>query len=198
MVLSAQELRHAITPGPAREFLERLAGLQEFKAATDYSVRSDRMGDRELVLRFIAFRLTSYRDYKTQEFDAFLLNAMNALNTLSLKRLAEIENNFKSAMSTAAQVFGRHAFRKRYRQGESRFPINKALFEAVAVNLAALDSAERSALLERKEVTNAGIMLLCNNREFESSISQGTGDVAKVRRRFEMVEQMLKDVLSHD
>jgi hypothetical protein len=198
MVLSAQELRHAITPGAAREILERLAGTQEFKKATDYSVRSDRMGDRELVLRFIAFRLAPYREYKIQDFDAFLLSAMNALNTLSPKRLAGVESEFKSAMSTAELVFGRHAFRKRYRQGETRYPINKALFEAISVNLAGLTAVERSALEEKKSTSNAQIMELCANREFESSISQGTGDVAKVRRRFEMVEQMLKGIVAHD
>jgi hypothetical protein len=38
VVLSAQELRRAITPGPVRELLERLAASSEFKVATANSV----------------------------------------------------------------------------------------------------------------------------------------------------------------
>ena len=48
VVLSAQELRHAITRGRARGLLADWASSNEFKQATDNSVRSDRMGDREL------------------------------------------------------------------------------------------------------------------------------------------------------
>jgi hypothetical protein len=197
VVLSAQELRHAITPGLAREILEGWAGTNEFKEATDFSVRSDRMGDRELVLRFVAFRLTPYTDYKVQDFDAFLLTAMSSLNILSAKRLGVLELDFKGSMTTATAVFGRHAFRKRYRLGESRYPINKALFEATAVNLAALMPQQRDSLVKYKDIAQEKLMHLCNNREFEAAISQGTGDVTKVRRRFEMVASVFQEVVSN-
>jgi Protein of unknown function DUF262 len=101
LVLSAQELRHAITPGPARELLKEWALLDVFKKATDYSVKSDRMGDRELVLRFIAFRLNPYTEYKVQDFDAFLLKAMNDLNSISSKRQAQLKTDFTQGMSSA-------------------------------------------------------------------------------------------------
>jgi hypothetical protein len=194
VVLSAQELRHAITPGPARDILERWAGSVEFQTATDHSVRPQRMADRELVLRFVAFRLSSYRNYRIQDFDAFLLKAMSELNMLPPNQLDALAIEFRNSMSAAEEIFGRHAFRKRYRPDEGRYPINKALFETVAVNLAALTQEQRARLINRKDDVQVDLMQLCSQREFESAISQGTGDPARVRRRFEMIADLFKQI----
>src|SRR5262249_45382370 len=47
--LSPQELRHALIPGQARMLLGMWAQAEEFRAATGYSVRDERMADREMV-----------------------------------------------------------------------------------------------------------------------------------------------------
>ena len=51
MTLNGQEIRHALHPGPVREYLKRLAESDEFIKATNGSVKPDRMADRECVLR---------------------------------------------------------------------------------------------------------------------------------------------------
>src|SRR5205807_1989919 len=58
--LSAQEIRHALNQGKATDLLAQLAQSQAFKDATNRSIRDDRMDDRECVLRFLAFTLTTY------------------------------------------------------------------------------------------------------------------------------------------
>jgi hypothetical protein len=194
LILSAQELRHAITPGPARDILENWAASSAFSQATDYSVRPDRMADRELALRFIAFRLNPYSTYKVQDFDAFLLKSMSQLNSLSQTNVKLLAAEFKETLETALAIFGDNAFRKVYRRNEGRFPINKALFETVSVNLAMLSQQERQLLIKRKIEVQTGLMELCNKREFESAISQGTGDPARVRRRFEMISDMFRRI----
>jgi len=197
VVLSAQELRHAITRGRARGLLADWASSNEFKQATDNSVRSDRMGDRELVLRFIAFRLTPSQSYKTADFDGFLLRAMEELNTLPKERLETLRLEFTNAMEAAVGIFGIDAFRKRYSHGSARHPINKALFETISVNLAAASGDMQTKLIAQAERVRNGILELCNDRSFEAAISQGTGDVAKVRRRFEMVAGLFERVSRH-
>jgi hypothetical protein len=82
MALTGQELRHAIIPGRARKLLEEWAGSSHFIVATDDSVRDDRMEDRELVLRFIAFWMTPYSEYRDKDLDSFLAQAMRRLNML--------------------------------------------------------------------------------------------------------------------
>ena len=55
MPLTHQELRHALVPGRARDVLREWASSDSFRRATDYSIKGDRMADREMVLRYIAF-----------------------------------------------------------------------------------------------------------------------------------------------
>lgn len=59
--LSAQELRHALIPGKAASVLRDWAESPTFLQATSTSIRTERMADRELILRFIAFRMTRAR-----------------------------------------------------------------------------------------------------------------------------------------
>lgn len=197
MALSAQELRHAITPGKARDLLEKWAGLHSFIQATDGSVRSIRMDDRELVLRFIAFFQLGLKGYRQPDMDGFLIAAMKAINGTSDGELAEIQIRFVSAMNMAYAIFGHDAFRKRFNKEAARLPINKAVFEALSVNLAALDHKQLLLLETRKEAVRTGFIALCNDRSFESAISQGTGDVRKVNRRFSTIASMIQQVLGN-
>lgn len=80
--LSRQELRHALIPGRVRGLLRELTESEAYQKATLGSVRPERMDDREMVLRFIAFRLTGPEHYLRQDFDDFLRDAMHKVNGL--------------------------------------------------------------------------------------------------------------------
>ena len=197
IILSAQELRHAITPGAARDILADWASQPEFCKATDNSVSTMRMDDRELVLRFFAFYHLGIDSYRQSDMDGFLIRAMKALNRLSGVDAKTVHDRFLGAMTAARDVFGQDAFRKRYSHAAGRLPINKALFEAVSVNLARLSPAEIAVLTERREEVRDRFMALCANRPFESAISQGTGDVGKVNKRFSDIADLLHGVIAH-
>ena len=194
MSLSAQELRHAITPGKARNLLESWADSREFLEATDRSVRSIRMDDRELVLRFIAFYLLGVDTYTQPDMDGFLISAMEAINAADDAKLDDVRENFLRAMTTAHLIFGQDSFRKRYSVEAARLPINKAVFEALSVNLALLSEARHTELVKCSEQVRAGFIELCRDRSFEAAISQGTGDIRKVNRRFKSMKEMLATV----
>ncbi len=151
MPLSYQELRHAMIPGQARSILATLAASNAFIQATDHSVRPDRMADREMVLRFLAFRMRPYSDYSANDLNQFLLDAMKSINTLSSSQLVEHETAFENAMRAATQIFGNDAFRKRFSKNQGRSPVNKALFEVIAVSLAALDQDAIATLVARRQ-----------------------------------------------
>lgn len=70
--LTRQELRHALIPGRARELLREMAQSESFQVATPGAVSPERMDDREMVLRFIAFHMTEPQRYVRQDFDEFL------------------------------------------------------------------------------------------------------------------------------
>ena len=192
--LSRQELRHALIPGPARGLLAELAASSDFQRATHGSVRDARMSDREMVLRFLAFRLFEPADYKSQDLDDFLRQAMKQINQLPEDRIAELKADFRWAMGAATEVFGEHAFRKRTREQTTRNPINKALFEAVAVNLAKRSDAELAVLTTNREDVRGRLADLLAESEFNDAISVATGDRGKVRRRFTALDELFTEV----
>lgn len=193
MPLSAQELRHALIPGQAREFLKELAQLAAFKEATANSIRDERMADREMILRFMAFSLHRPEEYRSYDFDRFLSDAMRELNLVKDAKRAQMRAAFVAAMRSAHAIFGEDAFRKRYRPSDSRFPINRALFETISVSLGDLSEQGRQRCILRKEEICVRMMEALRDSAFEAAISQGTGDPAKVRRRFETVSTIFTE-----
>lgn len=191
--LTRQEIRHALIPGRARTLLAELAETEEFRRATGYSVVGDRMADREMVLRFLAFRMTSPHAYKPGDFDAFLAEAMHQVNRLDSADEDRLRTEFVTAMLAAEEIFGHHAFRKYRRNQQRKSPINKALFEAIAVNLASLDDDDRD-VLRQTDVLDAFAELM-EDPEFERAISVGTGDARKVRKRFDAVKELFENAL---
>ena len=144
-----------------------------FKDATGWSVKTLRMEDKELVLRFVAFLLRDYAKYsKSVNVDTWLgdtmmiYNALPGLDNRDMKKLAregnviladvnvltkeDITEAFEKAMVRGAELFGAHAFRKSlppYR----RSPINKSLFETWGVLLSKLTEYEFYNLCNNKE-----------------------------------------------
>lgn len=193
--LTPQELRHALIPGKARELLKELAASPAFLDATQGSVSPKRMADREMVLRFIAFRLTPPEQYTRGDLDAFQRQAMRMTNDLPLDEIKRLSNEFAEAMRAAQEIFGKHAFRKRFRGQEHRSPVNKALFESVSVNLASLTRNELRKLVQRREGVVDEFLDLMESGDFTWAISGGTGDVKKVHRRFGAIKDIFRGVL---
>ncbi|MFF3275205.1 DUF262 domain-containing protein [Streptomyces chrestomyceticus] len=193
MPLKPQELRHALVRGPVRDFLADLAEDPSFGEATRWSVSNERMADREMVLRFLAFRLTNPAEHDEKDFDYFLTEAMYRVNALTEERREELAREFRVAMRCAKDLFGERAFRK-WRGGPGRSPINKALFETVAVHLALLDDQERERLVASRGILLDRFAELMADWDFDRSISIGTGDPAKIRTRFQYVARLFRGV----
>jgi hypothetical protein len=196
--LSSQEIRHALNQGKATKTLKKLAESENFKIATDNGIRDHRMGAQECVLRFIAFTLKSYTSYTSSDFDGFLNSAMIAMNKMTDSELQKLEISFLRALNASRDIFGKYAFRKQYVKNAWRNPINKALFETWTVNLSSLDENQLKKLAEKRdELIERFISLMKDsNIGFDSAISQGTGNVAKVHLRFSKISELIKEVLS--
>jgi hypothetical protein len=193
--LSLQEIRHALNQGEATRFLKKLADSDEFKVATDESVRDERMGDREFVLRFLAFVLVPYTQYRSKDFDSFLNDRMAEMNKMTPQQLLNLQNLFSRAMQAAYVIFERDAFRKRYDPDHPRYPVNKALFETWSTSLAQLSDDELQRVLAQRETLKSNFMKrLIRGGDLDSAISTGTGDIRKVRLRFSVIEGLVREV----
>lgn len=194
--LSSQEIRHALNQGKIIKMLETLANSDEFQTATAYSVSPKRMDDRECVLRFLAFTLNPPDQYATDNFDGFLNDSMAQLNQMNNDRLQQLSEQFIQAMQIAKELFGRDAFRKRYHKDSMRHPINKALFESWSVNLGQLTADQAKRLVKKKEALMDRFIALMNEREFEITVTQGTGAIKRVRLRFKSIREIIMEVLA--
>ena len=197
MPLTHQELRHALVPGRGRDVLRQWASSDSFRRATDYSINSDRMANREMVLRYIAFsKMASPEKYRRRdEFGDFLMEAMQSINDMSPGFVENARRTFDSAMDVAFRVFGDDAFRKRYSVDHYRNPINRALFEAIAVNLARLSTQQRECLVERRQAATRRLRDLMREPEFETAVSVGTSDPKKIRHRFLRVREVFEEIV---
>lgn len=193
-LLNAQEIRHALYRGAWRGFLRNLAEDEPFLRATCGSIGKGRMADRECVLRFVAFYLKPWQEYATGDLDGYLRGAIDRLNRTTEEERAKIRTDFNRAMRAAHGVFENLAFRKVYPGDTSRRPINRALFETWSVVLARRSVREIEAIVaHRSQLLDAFKERLSNDAAFERSISAGTGDPHRVRKRFETVLALVKE-----
>jgi hypothetical protein len=176
--------------------LKELAECPEFLEATDRGVAPDRMGDRECVLRCLAFMMTDPAGYNEPEFDAFLSARMKDLNTSSEAERKSLADRFRMAMGRASGIFGKNAFRKMKEGTAKRQPINKAVMEAWAVTLGRLTPEQFTLILGLREELLSGWVIANNDPRFFNAVSQGTGDPVKVRLRFQVVEDLIVRLLN--
>ena len=195
--LNGQEIRNALNKGPVREYLKLLASHPSFFKATDNSISDNRMEAQEMVLRFLAFSMTPYSDYKMTELDSFLNEAMRKLNSMSDIERNELASSFYRSMDLSHQIFGPQAFRKpnfdedgNIKAGRNR--ISKPLFEAWSVALSRLtDSEAETALSSADAIFSSFKTLVRQDAAFVTSISYSTGSPSRVLKRFTSIENLL-------
>lgn len=192
--LTPQEMRHALNQGPAALFIKELADMESFKKATNYSVKSKRMQDRDFVNRFIAFFI-GYQDYMG-DLDMFLNDKMGELNKMTPAQRDGIRISFDKAMKCCYQIFKDDTFRKRNSIDDRRKPISKSVYDTLSVNIAWLSDDERKLLLKKAEAFKTGMIRLFNDEKFTFSISTGTGQKYNVELRFTMVKSLIKEIIN--
>ena len=192
--LTPQEMRHALNQGPAAIFIKELADMESFKKATNYSVESKRMQDRDFVNRFIAFFI-GYQDYMG-DLDMFLNDKMGELNKMTSEQRDDVRVSFDKAMKCCYEIFKNDAFRKKYSVTDKRKPISKSVYDTLSVNTAWLSDEEQLMLLKNAEAFKTGMIRLFNDERFNFSISTGTGQKYNVDLRFMMVKSLIKEIIS--
>lgn len=208
--LSAQEIRHAMSQRRSRSFIAKLAEDPRFDRATEEQywrrtpggkVRdSGRMANRELALRFCAFRTCSIEEYRHySSLDAFLMDFTKRIDGVSQRpaigkeQLSVLEDDFARGMVAAAEVLGSAAFRRWPPDGDRRGPINRAVFEAQANALA---DHPLDALRARKSEIVGAFRNAFLEPDYLRSVTVGTGDPNRVAYRLDRTRAILVEALS--
>lgn len=200
LVLTPQEMRHALNQGVPARFIEKLSKVEAFKKATCNIIKTRRMEDRDFANRFVAFYLLGYEDNYEGELDKFLNDGMEKLAKTTESERIEIKEAFKKSMELSFAIFGNDAFRKRYDlQERRRRPISKAVYDTISVNLAWLSDNEQETLNNKKNEFRSKLINLFNHDElFYRSITTGTGQKSNIKIRFEKIKNLIGEVLKHD
>jgi uncharacterized protein with ParB-like and HNH nuclease domain len=217
--LTPQEIRNALYTGESTKLLKELSQKKEFLAATGGSVRTNRMLDKELVLRFFAFTIRDYAVYpKNNDMDRFLSDTMRIINLMPnfdskvadkffreersekdriskkdilIKSRDNLDPLFARGMVRAKEIFGNHAFRRSY-DGKRKAPINKSLFELLSVSLAKQSDAEYATLLRKKRGFLSDYSQLLDEENFRNNISKNSLKYNSVQERHKQFTALLR------
>ena len=191
--LTPQEIRNALNQGVATRLLEDMADIPLFRQMTK-GVSTQRMADKEFVLRFLAFYLIGYESYEG-DMDAFLNVAMHALNQLSQDDLDGAKVAFCRGLFVCRELLGDDAFRKPISDSGRRNPVSKALFDALAVSVSKLTQAEQDDLILKKTLFSTFYIELFQDKRLQKTLSEGTGKSKSVGYRFQKIEEVIRKTL---
>lgn len=190
--LNAQEIRHCMSGPGSRTFLKEMSQSKEFNLASGGRLRDHvRMQDRELILRVVAFQLNGMDGFlRARSLDDFLNETTQQLDDLDQRARDKAGQAFLLTMDIAYQIFKTRAFRKWPMDQEKLFPINKAIFEALAT---ALKDKEHDVLMSRSTTIVDRFRQLCAvDASFIRSVSQSTSDAMNVLERHVRLNEILE------
>ena len=202
--LEPGEIRNACFRGVASNLVKSLAECENFKTATRNTIHTDRMEDRDLVTRFLAFYLQDYSDYQGN-MDLFLDNVLSSIKAKCNEKIwtktdsDKVINAFDNSMKLCIELFGKLAFRKMqknkdgtlaYRYGK----INKSMFECISASFARLSTEKQNKLIMNKENFEKAFISLFEG-EFYTCVNSATGTVEHVRGRYESLDSFITKFL---
>lgn len=195
--LTKQQMRNALYNGPATRLLRELADSDEFKQATSGAFSgpdsTTEQRDREVINRFLAFRVHGWRTYTKQpDMAEFLGSALREVNEMEAAKRDELREGFLRSMRLNQQIFGHHAFRKHKGENDRRHPISAPLFEVFSVLL--FPYTENRITQASAANLRRGFYKLMDNKKFQWAISAGTGKTDSVSDRFGLAEALIHEV----
>jgi hypothetical protein len=185
--LNRQEVRNCIFIGKSTKLLKELSEQYYFQEAIDWGVKPLRMKDREVILRYIAFRWFDYQNDYTGDMSQFVENAMKQINKMPDSQIEEIKVDFKRVMEWSLKIWGRENFRIPT-ELQSRGTINTAVLETVCNYLS---SKSDDFLNANKKTIRENYFKLFKDKTYYEAVTKSTGNKAKVLDRFWLTHEIL-------
>lgn len=202
--LNNQEIRNCLAGDSLRDTLNEMVNLEEFKSATDNSIKPTRMDDQEIALRFILFHRFIEKDGFINNYSGYMDTSLDDLTEeLSKQKKENLEKYiglFSNAMKNAEYLFGRkYAFRK-VRPGDllpesSKQLINKALFVSWSVMLSKYDYEIIKQNNSEKALLGPLAESIEHDWELLNYLSYGTNGRNNLLYVFGFVENLIQGIL---
>ena len=204
--LNNQEMRNALYQGRSTDLLKKLSRNKKFKMATDNGIKENRMKDKYLILRAIAFYLWMNNMIVDRrgnlikyngDIDDFLGKTMEYLNFADLNILKNIEYNFILSMDIIYKILGYNAFRIQS-ENKKRLPINMNIFEVITYIMMQILKDNKINNLKSDNFIKDKYFNLIKNKEFLENIRNHRDSMKKVNDRFNIfarnfIEEIVND-----
>ena len=204
--LNNQEIRNCLAGTSLRDILNEMVELPEFKSATDNSIKSTRMDDQEIALRFILFN--NYLEYgnNINEYNGYMDSSLDdlteELSKQSTHDLSRYVSLFSTSMKNAEYLFGRkYAFRKVRPQDllptANKQLINKALFVTWSVLLAKFDYDRVVNQNPENALLSPLAESILNDIDFLNFLSYGTNGKSNLLFVFDKAHELIRENLNY-
>jgi hypothetical protein len=193
--LTPMEIRHALNQkGGATQFFKDLTNTNN-DFFNDFiknnKISTDRMEERELVLRYVAFSLMKFEDYQPS-LGKFLDVAIEKLDVLTKDESDNLVTHLNKAIKCYQRIFGNTRFGRGLTQ---KAKMNSALFEVWASELARFSDNQREQLIANRDNLKEDYQALLWDADFHKSIVSSTAGKGAVETRFSRIRQLLKNHL---
>lgn len=194
VTLSTQELRQVLHKGPFADYLyEITTELQPIHEVIGLTEPDPRLYDMEFLLRFISLYFFG-KEYKGN-LKAFLDNSMGIITKSWDKyqnELRDLYTKINEAITKLHKVFGKKNVGKRYSK-QKYTGFNKAIFEVQLFYF--IQIPNKIMTLSRNKHFKAKFEnLSTNDTEFNDTITASTKDVAKYRKRYDAIKNLVNEV----
>lgn len=189
--LTRQQMRNCLFSGVSTQFLKNESETEIFLKATGRSLNSKSMRDREFVNRFCAFQLLGVDGYRG-DMDEFLAQCLREMNRMDKDNLSNLSEKFRQSLENNLLLFENHAFRRYVRGQEKRSALNASFWDVMSTGLTCY---ERETIEGKREELRDTIFDLLKNKDFVEAITYGPNDTKKVKKRFKMCRNALREVL---
>jgi len=197
--LNNQEIRNCLSRPPLQEALKEMVNSEEFRRATNDSVKDTRMEAQESVLRFIYFYDQYSEDNVLGAYSGYLDRALDEyVEYLNRKTdFQDLISVYLQSLRDAFTLFGKNTFRKVHSDDDEsrKRHVNKLLMTAVCVLLAKHRESYKGGI-ERKGgnlLTSELAKLFDSDTHFFNALSWSTSSKANMEYVFKTLKKDLFD-----
>jgi len=205
--LNNQEIRNCLTGQGLREALKEMTTMNEFRTATDNSIKSKRMEDQEVALRFLMFYDKVKQEGNIESYNGNMEASLDGFTEDNIKRnkvdFRYAIGKFSSAMKNAEYLLGRrYAFRKIVPETISpkayKQLINKALFVCISILLADYKYEKIISLNEREALLFPLAKKIQSDSQLLNYLSYGTNGKANLLYTYSILKELFKENIKYE
>lgn len=190
VLLTAQEIRHAVYPGSLDKLLQELKELpmvKNFKKPKNADANKDGLEDEEMILRFFAMN-SDLTDYDSK-LSKYLDNYMRINQELEVSKIQELRYLFEKTLKKCELVFGSKIFtdpnKLGDRQGLFYYDLLMWSFQKYSEDL----------LVKNKEKIQQTYQAFCKSEDFRKTLSGNRSSKPYLMKRRNLWLAQLKTII---